>query len=101
LNTAALDDPIPDGVTYMKTAVEGFTWPEQYGVDVQFRPSQKVMFALDIKQLLWSDAMEVITVRGTEPDFEFFPSEFPVPFVFTWDDQTVYALGPSGARPKP
>ena len=90
LNTSALGDPA--SVTYGKTAVDGFTWPEQYGVGVQFRASQRVMLALDIKQYLWSDAMEVITVKGTEPDATFNP-EVSVPFVFNWEDQTVYALG--------
>jgi long-chain fatty acid transport protein len=97
LNTSGLGDPFPTSVTYGKTAVDGFTWPEQYGAGVQWRPTQKVMIALDVKRYLWSDAMELITLNATEPNVPGFPSPAPLPpFVFQWEDQTVYALGAEG-----
>ncbi len=74
--------------------VDGFTWPEQYGVGVQFRPAERWILALDVKRHMWSDAIERITVEGKNPDNAFSP--FPVvqlPFTFLWDDQTVTALG--------
>ena len=33
------------------------------------------------------------SVNGTDPDTQGFPPQFPVPFVFNWEDQTVIALG--------
>ena len=95
LNTSGLGGaPFPQAVTYGTAAVEGFTWPEQYGAGVQWRATEKVMLALDIKQYMWSDAMELITVNATDPNTPGFPSPAPLPpFVFQWEDQTVYALG--------
>jgi len=74
--------------------VDGFTWPEQYGIGVQFRPAEKWVLAFDLKRYNWSKAIEVITVEGKNPDNENAPaSEVEMPFVFNWDDQTVWALG--------
>lgn len=75
-------------------AVDGFTWPEQYGIGVQFRPGEKWVLALDVKRYNWSKAIEVITVEGKNPDTDFAPAdEVQMPFVFKWEDQTVWALG--------
>ena len=73
--------------------VDGFSWPEQYGFGVQFRPSDRWILALDVKQYLWSDVIEVITVRGTNPDAPSPMDVVELPFVFLWEDQTVVALG--------
>jgi len=73
--------------------VENFTWPEQWGVGVQFRPGQKWMVAFDVKQYLWSDAVSDIAVTGTNPSNSMAFPEVEMPFAFFWEDQTVYLLG--------
>jgi long-chain fatty acid transport protein len=73
--------------------VSGFTWPEQYGVGVQFRPAEKWVIALDVKRYNWSNAIDVIEVKGTNPNNPSAAAEVTLPFVFQWKDQTVYALG--------
>lgn len=79
-------------VTY-DAAVEGFTWPEQFGVGVQLRPSDRVIVAFDVKRYLWSDAIEVIRIEARNPRSGSAPAALDFPFVFNWKDQTVYALG--------
>ena len=83
---------IDDFVTY-DAAVENFTWPEQFGVGVQWRPGQNWMIALDVKRYNWSDAVSEIAVTGTNPDNAFAFPEVEMPFTFLWEDHTVYALG--------
>ena len=76
-------------------SVEGFTWPEQYGIGIQYRPANRWMIAFDIKRYIWSKAIDTITVEGTDPS-KAVPSslsEVSLPFVFQWKDQTVFLLG--------
>jgi long-chain fatty acid transport protein len=81
------------GVNYDAT-VDGFTWPGQVGLGVQVRPAERWLFAFDTRYYLWHDAMERITVKGTNPSNPSAPyAEIRMPFTFLWDDQWAYALG--------
>ena len=74
--------------------VGGFTWPEQYGIGIQIRPAEKWVLAFDVKEYNWSDAIGVVNVTGTNPSNPGTPVPvFAVPFVFDWENQTVFALG--------
>jgi long-chain fatty acid transport protein len=76
--------------------IDGFTWPEQYGVGIQLRPAERFVLAFDIKRYLWSDAIDVITVKASNPNLPGLPpplTNLAFPFQFNWKDQTVYALG--------
>jgi long-chain fatty acid transport protein len=73
--------------------VEGFTWPEQYGLGVQVRPVDRWMLAADARRYQWSGAIEKIEVKGTNPDKNS-PVTAPVmPFVFDWKDVWAVSLG--------
>ena len=79
-------------VSYDAT-VDNFTWPEELGFGVQFRPTPKWMIALDVKEYKWSDAITLIEVTGTNPSDANAPPEVVMPFNFQWKDQTVAMLG--------
>ncbi|MCP3981177.1 MAG: hypothetical protein GY716_17905 [bacterium] len=75
-------------------AVKGFTWPEQYGVGLQYRPAEDWVLAFDAKRYRWAGAIDVIRVQATNPDNAMTPITMQeIPFVFNWDDQWVYAAG--------
>ena len=48
--------------------VDNFTWPEQYGIGLQYRPTDNWIIALDVKEYAWSDAIETIKVVGENTD---------------------------------
>jgi long-chain fatty acid transport protein len=82
---------------YYDATVSGFSWPDQFGAGIQLRPLDRWMVAVDAKRYLWSDAVEVIEVRGTNPTNPivdlFGMSTLRLPFTFRWDDQWVWAVG--------
>ncbi len=76
-------------------AVDGFTWPQQFGLGVQLRPTPQWIVAADARRYLWNGAMQTITVQGTNPD-KAVPGPFAtmnVPFVFQWEDQWAWIVG--------
>ena len=74
--------------------VSGFTWPEQLGVGAQVRPADRWLVAADLKFYRWSEAIELIEVKGTNPSNPSSPlATVRMPFTFLWEDQWVYALG--------
>ncbi len=81
------------GKVHYDAKVEGFTWPAQFGGGIEVRPAKQWMFAADVRRYLWQDAMQQITVKGTNPDAAS-PMTNPVmPFTFDWQDQTVVCAG--------
>lgn len=81
------------GPVNYKASVEGFTWPEQFGVGAQIRPTNRWMLAVDARLYRWSNAMSRIEVKGVNPD-EATPVTAPVmPFLFDWKNQWVYIAG--------
>lgn len=81
------------GYVNYEATVEGFTWPEQFGVGAQIRPADRFMLALDARLYRWSPAMSRINVKGVNPDVTT-PITAPVmPFVFDWKNQWVYIAG--------
>lgn len=75
--------------------VDGFSWPDQVGLGVQVRPTERWIVAADARRYLWSGAMDRITVRGTNPD-QAVPGPFAtveMPFTFQWEDQWTWILG--------
>jgi len=65
LNMNAL---IGDDTLYSDASVMNFTWPEQYGIGLQWRPGEKWMLALDAKEYKWEDAVSLVTVEGKNPN---------------------------------
>jgi long-chain fatty acid transport protein len=73
--------------------VDNFTWPEQFGAGVQVRPTERLMLAGDARRYRWSQAIERIEVRGTEPDPVSPVTDPLLPFVFEWKDAWVLSAG--------
>jgi long-chain fatty acid transport protein len=67
--------------------VEGFDMPAVVGLGFAWQASERLMLAGDVKDLLWGDSMNTVTIYNTE-----MPG-FAVPFQQDWDDQVVVALG--------
>ncbi len=82
-------------VTYRDASMEDFTWPQQVEFGVSFRPAPKWLLAFDISWINWSDAIETVKVKGKNPDTALPPQyqTIEVPFIMSWDDQWVFALG--------
>ncbi|MBI5168562.1 MAG: outer membrane protein transport protein [Candidatus Eisenbacteria bacterium] len=81
------------GRVHYDAAVDGFTWPAQFGGGVQLRPTERLMLAADVRRYLWEDAMAKITVKGTNPDAASPMSTVEMPFTFTWANEWVTAVG--------
>lgn len=73
--------------------VDGFSFAAQAGIGFGFRLSEKLIMAVDLKQYYWDDAIDTIEVKATNPSVQGAPPEVVVPFVFNWEDQTIYAVG--------
>lgn len=65
--------------------VEGFDMPAVVGLGLAWQANDRLMVAADVKQLLWDDSMNTVTIRG--------PGGLVVPFQQDWDNQTVVSLG--------
>lgn len=90
-----MDALIGTETKYSEASVMNFTWPEQYGIGIQWRPGEKWMLAFDAKEYKWEDAVSLVTVEGKNPDQPLPPEAQTVqlPFALLWENQTVYALG--------
>ena len=65
--------------------VIGFDMPAMAGLGFAWQASERLMVAADIKQVLWNDSMDTVTIRN--------PLGVAFPFQQDWDNQTVIALG--------
>lgn len=64
--------------------VEGFDMPAVVGLGLAWQANPRLLVALDVKDLLWSDSMNTVTIHSPGG---------PVPFQQDWDDQIVVSLG--------
>jgi long-chain fatty acid transport protein len=65
--------------------VSGFDMPAMAGLGFAWQASERLMAAADIKQVLWNDSMDTVTIH--------MPGGGIAPFQQDWDNQTVLALG--------
>ena len=65
--------------------VEGFDMPGMIGLGVSWQANERLMVAVDLKDVLWSDSMNTVTIHS--------PAGFSVPFQQDWDNQLVVSLG--------
>lgn len=66
--------------------VEGFDMPAMFGLGLAWRATPRVLVAADVKDVLWGDSMNTVTIQTPGG---------AVPFQQDWDDQIVVALGVS------
>ncbi len=72
--------------------MKDFTWPQEveFGLAVQATPA--LLLAADAKWIDWANAIDVVTVKGTNPDIPA-PAEIELPFNMKWEEQWVFAVG--------
>lgn len=64
--------------------VKGFDMPAVVGLGLAWQANDRLMVAADVKDVLWSNSMNTVTIVTPGGD---------VPFQQDWDDQIVVALG--------
>jgi long-chain fatty acid transport protein len=73
------------GVVIPQTGIEGFSFPEQYGVGIRHEASEDWTWLADYRRLLWGKGEETIS---------FVPAEGPpLSLAMDWNNQDVYAIG--------
>lgn len=93
--TYKLDDALTVGGAYQTAGnlpdlkdggykVEGFDMPATLGLGLAWQANDRLMVAADVKDVLWSDSMNTVTIRN---------GAFAAPFQQDWDDQIVLSLG--------
>lgn len=94
--TYRLDDTLTIGGVYQTAGnlpdlkggdykVSGFDMPAMIGLGLSWQASPRLMAAADLKQILWNDSMNTVTIH--------MPGGGTAPFQQDWDNQTVLALG--------
>jgi len=77
--------------------VDGFTWPQQFGVGIGIKPEKRLLIGADLTWVNWSDAIDVVTVKASNPDNPMLSAmgmgNIDIPFKMKWKDQWVFALG--------
>ncbi len=66
--------------------VKGFDMPAIVGLGLAWQANDRLMVAADVKDLMWGDSMNTVTIVTPGGD---------VPFTQNWDDQIVVSLGMS------
>jgi len=64
--------------------VADFDMPAVVGLGLAWQANPRLLLALDVKNVLWSDSMNTVTIHTPGG---------PVPFQQDWDDQLVVSLG--------
>jgi long-chain fatty acid transport protein len=77
-----------------------FQWPSMLGVGAGYQLNDKLMLAVDIKQIMWSKVMADFKMSFTADAAQdnpmamgFAGAEMDMNLIQEWDDQTVIALG--------
>ncbi len=96
--TYKVSDQVTLGATYQTKAnlsdlkgggykMTGFDMPAIAAIGVAFKPSDKMMIAVDVKDVMWDDVMDMPVVYKNGVDIT------GNGFTQKWDDQTVIAIG--------
>lgn len=76
-----------------------FEWPETYGLGLAFQATDKLMLAMDVKRIRWSETMKDFKLSFTaDPGFGGGTTYITMPQ--NWDDQNVFSLGAAYAATK-
>jgi long-chain fatty acid transport protein len=93
--------PMGGNVTY-DAEMQDFGWPQEVEFGVAVQATSQLLLAFDAKWINWSESMDVVTLKVSEPPAGFPGTPFPtmtggfsdeLPFNMNWDDQWVFAVG--------
>lgn len=73
-----------------KMTVKNFQWPETYGIGVSYKANDKLMLALDYKNIAWSQVMKAFNIQ-----FRAAAGGLDMGFNQNWKDQNIVQLGAS------
>ncbi len=80
-------------VTYRDVRVEGFALPREIAVGVALHATERMLIAMKIDRLEWSDALVVSSLRLSGPDHPAAPDVIASSSELRWRNQTVFAIG--------
>jgi long-chain fatty acid transport protein len=80
-------------VTYSDTHLKGLAEPQQAGIGAGYRITQRLLLALDLSWLDWSDALKSSTLTAGSPSNPAAPPSLSTTAALNWRDQYVVALG--------
>ncbi len=94
--TVSMAVETPAGTAVMpvkgKISIRDFQWPETYGIGMAYQ-TDRLMFALDVKQINWSDVMDKFTMSFTAKEGGFAGTNMNATLKQNWDDQVVVMTG--------
>lgn len=80
-------------VRYRDLRFTGFGLPEEFAAGLAWQATPRLLLALDVTRLMWSQAMRRATLSATHPDAPGAPSQLTMVQPLDWRDQTVIAAG--------
>lgn len=80
-------------VKYSDATVKGFALPREIALGVAFKPTDAWLLSFKVNWLNWDDAIDTVTVRGTDPNNASAPAEYTLVAPADWKDQWVVATG--------
>lgn len=78
-------------VRYENVSVTGFALPQELALGVAFKPSSKLLMSFKLNWINWSNAINTVTVRASNPDNGAAPAEYQLISAADWNDQWVIA----------
>lgn len=99
-------------VKYGKASVDGFAFPQEFGVGVRWEPSPKWLLVTELNWLDWTGSLRGVNLKASHPDSAAAPSVLllaqPVNFrdqyvfslgaAYAWDDKTTLRIGTNLSR---
>ena len=80
-------------VKYSDATVKGFALPREIALGVAFKPTEALLLSFKVNWLNWDDAIDTVTVRGTDPNNVSAPADYTLVAPADWKDQWVVATG--------
>lgn len=80
-------------VTYRDAKFEGLNLPQEVGLGLAIRPTNKLLVSLELNWLDWSDAIQSTTLTASNPDNGTAAPTISITTPQNWRDQIVIATG--------
>jgi long-chain fatty acid transport protein len=80
-------------VTYHDVHVNGLAEPQEIGAGIAYRLTPRLLIALDLKWLDWSQALRSSTLVASNPDNPAAPTKLSTTTAMNWRNQYAIALG--------
>lgn len=80
-------------VTYHDVRATGINLPQEFGAGIAFRPTDRLLTAVELNWLQWSKAVRSTTLTASAPDDQNAPAVQSASASMNWRDQYVLAVG--------